>query len=141
MDEPWKSQQTRNWYNFPWPYSMDVAPIAGYIILILTESEKLKAYLKEFAVDFALEPRTSWHLYQKSCTKNTWKGKLVKLLIAHGPKIKLLILATCYMKVTKTFKYIVSSYIFDFRFLSCEAILHNRSKLFLCKINGLLMHS
>ena len=38
---------------------MDAAPIAGYIILILTESEKLKAYLKEFAVDFASEPKTS----------------------------------------------------------------------------------
>ena len=40
---------------------MDVAPIAGYIILILTESEKLKEYCKgkEFAVDSALEPKIS----------------------------------------------------------------------------------
>ena len=30
--------------------------------------------------DFALEPKASWNLYKKSCTKNTWKEKTAKTI-------------------------------------------------------------
>lgn len=36
--------------------------------------------MKDFGLDFASEPKTSWNICQKCCTKNAWKEKTAKTI-------------------------------------------------------------